>query len=232
MIKKIVSKIIKIKKLSPSVHDFTISFQNEKLDFNSGQFINLIFKSEGIRYIKPYSIASSPKDNKKINLCIKLIKTGYATPHLWNLKENDELEIHGPFGLFGTKINYNKEEMVFIGTGSGISPLRSMILDFLEKKIEKKIILIFGNRYEEEILYKKEFEDMEIKNKNFKFIQVISKPNPNWEGEKGHVQDNFNEINFSKSQFFICGIKNMVSDVKKELLKNNVQEENIILEKY
>lgn len=224
-IKEIKTRIKNIENQSTSVRLFTLDLE-EELEFKSGQFVNLIFEDEGEKFMKPYSIASSPVYKNSIQLSIKLVPEGKATPHLWNKKEADKVTIKGPFGLF--TIKGNKDKLVFIGTGTGIAPLRSMIQNLLfEEKSQKELTLIFGCRHEEEILFKEEFERFEKENPNFRYIKIVSRPSENWEGRSGHVQDNFDVIDPMNSEVYICGLPAMFDGAKQKLLKMGIDEKDI-----
>ena len=217
--------IKKIEQQSDTVRLFTIE-HNEELEFKAGQFVNLSFEDEGEKYMKPYSIASNPEYKNSLQLSIKLVSDGRVTQHLWNKKEGDNVTLKGPFGLF--TVRNKKEKIVFIGTGTGIAPLRSMIQDLIyNQKTEKQITLIFGVRYDDEILFKEEFEKLEKENPHFKYIPVVSRPTGNWIGRTGHVHMNFDSIDVLNSEFYICGLPAMFDSAKAKLLELGTEESQI-----
>lgn len=249
-VKQYQATIEKIENLSETVRHFIINL-GESMEFKAGQFINLSFEQDGQTYRKPYSLASDPKlakEQNKIELCIKLVDTGTLTPHLWHKKENEKVNIMGPLGLFTLQENQQEQNMVFIGTGTGIAPLRAMIKEEIEKQNQfhneteniesenvtqnKNLILILGVRFENEILYKEEFEKLEKENPNFKFVPIVSRPTDTWQARKGHVQDNLEFIDIGSSQFYMCGLPAMVEAVKEKLLQSGAQETQIHHEIY
>jgi len=235
-------EIIDIKEMSKTVKEFTLDLK-KNFEFKSGQFVNLSFESEGEKLRRAYSIASNSKKNSsEIKLCIKLVENGHLTPKLFEKNIGDNIDIKGPLGIF-TLDKAIKEKLVFIGTGTGIAPLRSMILDELSKQKDifdseneqgvsenKEIILIFGVRFENEILYKKEFEKIAKENPNFKYVQVVSKPTENWDGRIGHVQDNFEMIDVNNSNVFICGLPAMFEGTKEKLIQMGMNKKDIFHE--
>jgi len=224
-IKKFDAKISKIVDLSSTVRHFEIDLGQE-FDYKAGQFVNVAFDDNGTLLRRPYSIASNPNKSSKIELCIKLVEGGQVTPKLFEKKEGDSLQIMGPLGMF-TIDKAEKEKVVLIGTGTGLAPLRGMVNDLLSKQVEKEIILIFGCRHEEEILYKNEFEKLETENSNFKYIKIVSRPTDTWEGRTGHVQDNFDRVDPLNSSVFICGLPAMFDGAKEKLLSLGVDEKSI-----
>ena len=241
MVKDYNAKIIEIKELTSSVRLFTLDL-NEEFEFNAGQFVSLSQEINGETIRRGYSIASPPDNSSKIELCIKHIKGGKMTTELFKKKVEDSVIIKGPLGIF-TLDKGTKEKLVFIGTGTGIAPLRSMILDELKREKEllntdknegvinsKQIQLIFGVRYENEILFKEEFEKLEQENSNFKFIPIISRPTENWNGRKGHVQDNFDIIDVINSNVFMCGLPLMINEAREKLIEMGMDEKDIFHE--
>jgi NAD(P)H-flavin reductase len=230
VLQEYIGTIKEIQEISTDCKHFKIELDKE-LDFKAGQFTNLTVEDEGESYTRPYSIASSPKNKKEIEFCIKLVKTGKVTPHIFHKKEDDKMTLKGPFGLFTTD-KLQKEKVVLIGTGTGIAPLRSIAKDLIEKESPKQITLIYGIRFENQIPYKEEFEKLEQDNPNFKYVQVISKPTENWEGRTGHVQDNLDTIDSQNSEIYMCGLTNMVDAVKEKLNQMGITDEFIHFEKY
>lgn len=230
MLKDFKAKLSKIDILSPSVKHLVFDLE-EEIEFKAGQFLNIIFEDDEQKYMKPYSICSKPSQKKQIEFCIKLVPQGKFTPVIFQKKIGFECILKGPLGLFTLEHSIS-DKVVFIGTGTGITPLRSMILDLLEKESEKEITLIFGVRHESEILYREEFKKLEVQNPNFKFLEVVSRPKENWIGRTGHVQNNLESIDVLNSEAYICGLTIMVEEVKENLLKRGMNKENIHFERY
>lgn len=230
-----------IKELSSTVRHYVLDLDVE-FDYKAGQFVNLSFEVDGEKLRRPYSIASNPVNGStKIELCIKLVENGTLTPKLWDKKQGDKVNIQGPLGLF--TLRNEKEKLVFIGTGTGIAPLRSMIIDEISKQNEilesdrregvahsKEIILIFGVRSENEIIFREEFDHLAEKNPNFKFVPVVSRPTEKWDGRCGHVQDNFDVIDSQISEVYICGLPAMFDSAKEKLLEIGVDGNSIFHE--
>ncbi|MDA3855809.1 MAG: FAD-dependent oxidoreductase [Candidatus Woesearchaeota archaeon] len=223
-------KLTQIKDIGDNARHFVITFDQE-FNFKAGQFLNLSFHDKDEDFMRPYSIASSSSNNKQVELCIKKIDTGKVTPHLFKKVEGDEVIIRGPFGLF-TLEKCQKEKIVFIATGTGIAPFRSMTAEIIDKHLEKEIILIYGTRQEDKILYKEEFEKIEKENPNFKYVPIISRPTENWEGRKGYVQDNLDMIDVLNSEVYMCGLPAMIETTEQKLQEKGIPKELIHFEKF
>jgi NAD(P)H-flavin reductase len=219
-----------IKEVSENTRIFKLELNNE-IVFKAGQFMTFILEENGQKFTAPYSIASNPSENKTLQFAIKLVKSGKATTCIWGKKEGEILNLKGPIGGFGIK-GSNKENLIFIGTGTGIAPLRSMIKNLLEKNTKKNLTLIFGERFENGGLFREEFQSLKKQYKNFKFIQVVSKPSDNYKGKKGYVQEVLEDLDIKNSEAYLCGIPGMVKGCKEKLIKMGMSKEDIFFEKY
>lgn len=231
-IKDIPIKFSKIENQGKKTKLFTLKLE-EELNFEPGQFINLIFEDENKNtHMKPYSIASDPSKKNEIQLTINLVDEGKSTPYLFKKKEGDNAFIKGPLGLFKLDENIKKEKITFIGTGTGVAPFRSMIKHLILNESDKQLTLILGIRYENEILFENELKELELNHPNFKFIPVISKPSENWKGRIGYVQNNLDIVDPLNSKFYICGLPKMVEEVQNKLFNKGVLKEEIHFERY
>ncbi len=164
--------IEKIISLGPDLKRFKLAFApGTEFDFDAGQFASIILpgKEPGKTIKRAYSIASAPQWKGSIELCLKLVQGGYATNYMWQLKEGDTVQIQAPLGRFVPRQPLPKT-LVYVSTGTGIAPFRSIYHDLLGKGTQVEIWNIFGNRYETEIIYKEEFEELALKHPNFKNV--------------------------------------------------------------
>ena len=203
-------------------------------DFEAGQFINVMIPPSGEHKLikRPYSIASPPDWKGYLDLCWKRINGGIATNYLWTLKTGDKVEIQGPLGRFTLK-QPSAKTIVFISTGTGIAPFRSMFHNMLNKGAGCEIWNIFGNRYEEDILYKEEFEELAAKHKNFHNVFTVSRPKT-WKGETQYVQFMLKKYmpDPKDKHIYICGLTNMINDVQKTAMEMGFTKDQIFFEKY
>jgi len=222
-----------IKDLAENARFFEIELDRE-MEFNAGQFVNLVFEEEGRKFVRPYSICSSPSIKKSLELTIGLVEGGEFTSPLWKKEEGDSVGVKGPMGGFCVKETFAKD-LLFIGAGTGIAPLRGMIKDCIERGFKAKMYLLFGERHEDRIFFEDEFEGMMEEHENFKFLKILSKPGDNWEGSNGYVQDNVDKLgieDFSNVRAYICGRNGMVDSVRSKLLEKGVLAGDIFVEKY
>jgi len=223
--------ITHISQLSGDVKHFEIEFPEDKwIDFKAGQFILVHMPGENGKLVpRAYSIASPPHEKGKLELCIKKVEGGLVSPWFFTLKTGDKLSVSGAFGHFTVR----EGDAVFAGTGTGIAPLRAMIKDLFNNGFENDCWLLFGNRYETDVLYKEEFEQYAQKHPNFHFIPVVSRPEE-WTGEKGYIQDVlFKYVDHPQDKHvYICGIVPMVNSLEEALLEKGWEKDKILYEKY
>lgn len=229
-----IAKIIKNEKLTEDVYRLILE-SNEPFEFEAGQFITIKIDDQDKPCFRAYSIASSPNDDKKtFELCIKAVEGGRGSVWLNSLDPGEEVTFLGPSGKFTFKTPAEKE-VVFIATGTGVAPFRSMIEDQLKKKNTHKITLLFGVRHEKDIFYQKLFQKLASEHENFNFEITISRPeNKEWTGNIGRVTTLLEKIttDLSKCESYICGLTDMINSVTEILKEKGCSEESIHFEKY
>ena len=211
----VVTRLEKIFQLTDTVRTFRFRFPEGKwVPFKAGQFCMVHVPTTEKILKKPYSICSAPFEVGYLDLCVKLVEGGVTTNWFWKLKEGDEVTITIPYGGFLIKEPID-DDLIFVATGTGITPLRSMIKTLLREGCERQLTLIFGVRYENEILYADEFRQLEKEHKNFKFIPTISRPKK-WEGEVGYVQEKLKKFvtDPQGKRIYVCGLIPMIEAVQ------------------
>lgn len=233
--KRYLTKVKEVIHTTPTVALIRLQFQDGQ-DFirKPGQYVSVFVPKDNGVIVKPYSVTNPPSKKSYVELCIKKVEGGYVSTHMHNLKPGQEMMIFGPVGRF-TLQETIQNDIIFLATGTGISAIKPMIDTIFEKDTDKQIWLFFGVRNEDEIIYKKEFEELAKKHKNFHFIPVLSEPNTKeWKGEIGYVQQPFQKY-FPKPKdedIYICGVLAMVREVHDLCRQMGFNEEKIHLEEY
>ncbi len=181
--------------------------------------------AEGVN--RSMSIASPPSQLPEFEICHDVSPMGPGSRWMLALKEGGKVNFVGPLGVF-TLDKTSPRKKIFIATGSGIAPFRAMIHDYLENGGSDDITLYWGLRYPEDIFWQEEFGQLAQKYPNFVFILTLSQPHDLWQGKVGRVTAHLEEIsNPAGSDFYLCGNKNMVSEVTSWLLAKNVPKSQI-----
>ena len=228
MIKKITATVEAITDLSHDTKSFILRAE-QPFSFKTGQFVMVNVPFNDITVRRAYSLASKP-DGNIIELCLNYVSGGKGSEYFFKLKEGDKILIDGPYGVFTVKDS--GMEKFFICTGTGVVPLRSMIQQLLEHGAKENITLIFGKRAEGDILYRTEFERLTKIFPNFTYVVTLSRPDGHWKGERGYVQDVMKKFIDKNGEFYICGLIEMVCDVRKVLIEMGIAPENIFAERY
>ncbi len=238
-------KVIKIENASPTTKRFWI--QTDEIDtiiFKAGQFITLdlpVHQKRLYRW-KSYSIASPPNQDNILELCIVLLEGGLGTTYLFNeVNIGTTIKFKGPSGTFILSDNITTD-LVFICTGTGIAPFRSMIKDIYNDQINNhNIHLIFGTRHQEYILYKEEFEALVAEKENFKYSVALSRAKGLKNDSKlidwhyGYVHPIYQKQykNVQKPiRFYLCGWSNMIDQAVENLKKMGYDNTQIHYELY
>ncbi|MDB4985664.1 MAG: 2-polyprenylphenol hydroxylase [Myxococcaceae bacterium] len=228
-------RIASIRALSPSVRSLSLSIlrsgasesASEQLEpplggpaglpaFLAGQWLHLHVQTAlGEREKRAYSIASAP-GVQPIELAITHVRDGVVSPVLHALREGDELGCDGPYGFFTREGELRAAPALFVGTGTGLSPLRSMLFDVLAAREHPPVTLLLGVRTAADILWRDELEAWAARDSRFRFEVTLSRPDSAWQGRKGYVQAHVAELAraLGEPHVFICGLSPMVSDVR------------------
>ena len=197
---------------------------------------------------RAYSMASYPEEKGIIMLNVRISTTtpknpdappGQMSSYIWSLKPGDKVTISGPFGEFFAK--ETDAEMVFVGGGAGMAPMRSHIFDQLKRLHSKrKMSFWYGARSKREMFYVEDFDGLQAENDNFKWHVALSDPLPedNWDGYTGFIHNVLYE-NYLKDheapedcEYYMCGPPMMNAAVIGMLKNLGVEDDNILLDDF
>ena len=213
---------------SVSLSEFTKHIELEvngvsRFGFVPGQWLSVKATTPyGEEITRAYSIASPPSENGHFAFCLNRVQDGFMSNHLCSLNEGATIAFQGPFGDF--ILRPPLRDTVFIATGTGIAPFRSMLHWLLaesDRHRGHRFWLLFGARREQDIYYREEFENLAADHDNFHFLPTLSRAATEWKGLRGYVQEHLPEIVGTRSDMhaYICGLDKMVQ-ANRELLKS------------
>ena len=196
---------------------------------------------------RAYSMANYPGEKGKIMLNVRVavppmntnFPPGKMSSYIFNLKNNDDVTISGPYGEFFAKDTNN--EMIFIGGGAGMAPMRSHIFDLFKRiKTKRRVTFWYGARSKKEMFYEKDFDTIQKENKNFKWHIALSDPQPedNWKGHTGFIHqvlfDNYLKEHSAPEdcEYYICGPPIMLKCCQELLYNLGVESENILYDDF
>ncbi|RAU17265.1 NADH:ubiquinone reductase (Na(+)-transporting) subunit F [Nitrincola tibetensis] len=211
--------------------------------FNMWRYVSKVNETT----IRAYSMANYPEERGVVKFNIRIaspppgtdLPPGIMSSYVFNLKPGDKIDVYGPFGEFFARETDN--EMVFIGGGAGMAPMRSHIFDQLMRlKSTRKITFWYGARSLREAFYVEEFDKLAEENPNFTWHLALSDPLPedNWTGYTGFIHNVLYEHYLrdhdapEDCEYYMCGPPMMNSAVIKMLLDMGVEQENILLDDF
>ncbi len=231
-------KIIKIEQETPQTRRFWLKVEAETpFIFRAGQFItmDLPISERRTKRWRSYSIASAPDATNILEFCIVHLEKGAGTTYLFEeATVGTSIQFKGPDGAFYLPENIEKD-LVFICTGTGIAPFRSMLVDLMQQKKEhQNLHLIFGTRTADGILYQTELEELALANPAFTFDVALSRETI--EGtHSGYVHQIYqNQYATVRPNvvFYLCGWSNMIDEAVANLLAMGYDRTQIKFELY
>jgi phenol hydroxylase P5 protein len=205
------------------------------IDFQAGQYINLTVP--GVEGARAFSIANPPGLNTVVELHVRLVPGGAATPVIHSdLKVGDRLTFSGPYGRFFVRKS-QPGSMLFMAGGTGLSSPRSMILELLAEGCSETITLIHGVRTQADLYGREEMEALAAAHGNFTYVPALSDEpaDSGWTGARGFVHDVAQSLTdgmFAGYKAYLCGPPPMIEACIRTLMKGRLFEQDIFTEKF
>lgn len=216
------ARLVASRYLSPSVRELVFERADGKsVDFVPGQWCNLLLPLPDGEVKRAYSIASAPDGTPRFEIAVTHVIGGRGSEHLHAIPEGTIVRAIGPQGFF-TRPAADLSPGLFVATGTGLTPLRSMMKAALDAGSTAPLWLLFGARHEEDILYRDELEAYTREHPNVRYSITLSQPKPSWEGRRGYVQLHVPELYAALKassapeppHVYICGLERMVKVVR------------------
>ena len=198
---------------------------------------------------RAYSMANYPDEKGVIILNVRIalpppgapesVPPGIVSSYLFNLKVGDELTISGPYGHFFAA--ESEKEMVFVGGGAGMAPMRAHILDQLKRiGSQRKITFWYGARSRRELFYTEEFDRLQEEHENFEWFVVLSEPllEDRWKGHIGFIHQVLHDAYLKDHpgpedcEYYVCGPPMMIQAVIEMLDSLGVGPESILYDDF
>lgn len=221
-----------VTKESPNI--WTIRFEPRKVLYKPGQFMVLRFFRDGIPgEPHPFTIASSPSD---VAFSVSIKEAGDFTRTIGQVKPGDLALIDAPYGRFSF-LEFPSKDYIFIAGGIGITPIMSMLRYIRDKNLdlEQKILVLWGNRTEQDIVFRQEIDQMGKYLTNVKVVHVLSEAPEGWSGETGFITADLIRKyaeDLEGKEIFICGPPIMLKLVLKALKTLKVPGRRIHFERF
>ena len=213
------ARLLSARMLSENVRELTFD-PGEGFGFVAGQWVNLRIPqpSPAEPLVRAYSIASPPRADGTYDIAVTRVSSGAMSNHLHALEPGAVLSQSHAQGFF--TLGEPVRPLLFVATGTGISPIRSMLLSLRASPPDVPVTLVFGNRTEVDVLYGDDFEALARDWPRFSFVPTLSRPSASWSGRRGYVQAHLAEATKALGgdcDAYVCGLNKMVADVRKLL---------------
>jgi len=215
----------------------------KKIKYQAGQYLTLIFRINGRRYIRPYSFSSCPGIDTFLEVTVKRVLNGVVSNHIHDIvNEGDSIEVMPPMGDFIFTGNGNISTVFLWGVGSGITPLISIAKYVLNEDVNCNVHLVYGNRNADSTIFLNQIEELQAANSSrfqvthFHTRLVINKRNPQL--VEGRINDEkaltiISQIQgLSSSVHYICGPSGLKESVNKALGIKGIDPKNIFSEDF
>ena len=203
--------------------------------FVPGQFLNLAFGIGGARMNRSYSISSSPTERDYVELSIKREERGAVSRHIMDLVEvGDDIEAGGPVGKF-TFTGTESDSIVLISAGVGITPFLSITRYLTEQSWPGDIFFFYQCRTPADFIFERALDDLQIRNPKLRVVVVMSKPDPDWKGPRGHLTKELliqSVPNLASRRVHMCGPPAMMEETKAILMEIGVSPDHLKSEQF
>jgi ferredoxin-NADP reductase len=222
------ARVVSGRSLSPAVREVTFErTDGQPMAFEPGQWCNLILPVAPDALKRSYSIASPPAGTPRFDVAVTHVQGGPGSTFLHEVQPGATLQCIGPQGFF-TRAATSTAPSLFIATGTGVTPMRSMMQAAIAAGSQAPMWLLFGVRRDDDVLYTDEWEAMAKQHDNVRFEPTLSQPGPAWTGRRGYVQTHVKELwaelvalGAGEPHAYICGLERMVGSVR-EILRTEL----------
>lgn len=237
------SRLISKKQLAPHIYVFRFSRESvPDFTFQAGQYVIFhVPQADSSTARRLYSIASAPSAAEAVDFVIEILPNGVGSRYLEQLTPGSVVTIQGPAGLFTLK--ETNTDIIFLATGTGIAPIRSMIHSFDISSFKFQVSLFWGLKYFKDTYFLDEFTDLAETHENVSLTICLSQeqnldmvtPEKRSYFQLGRMTNTIDEIinkNPNKGSFYLCGGRHVVENIKNHLLTNGISKDRLHFEKF
>lgn len=206
----------------------------KEINFKPGQYVQFVVP--GTEDFRAYSMASTPRENNKVQLMVRQVRLGLCSSYMHkHLETGDEITFTGPYGDFYLR-EESEREIICVAGGVGVPPIKSILTHIFTKGTDRKVTYFFGARAKKDLYYYDEPLALAKKHKNFTFVPALSAPDPQdkWTGEKGFIHLAVDKYvkDASNIEAYLCGPDLMIDAVIRVLKAKGLTDEYIYYDKF
>jgi Na+-transporting NADH:ubiquinone oxidoreductase subunit F len=228
-----------IRDLAPGMREVVLEVgRTGAMTFKAGQYVQFLLPGTEDAWqpvYRAYSIASAPSSSKRITLVFGRVPQGVTTAYVFDrLSVGDEVKVNGPFGEFFLRESGN--DIILVAGGSGMAPMRGMLLDMAEKRIARPVTFFFAARAQQELFYLDDMRRLEGVLPRFSFVPVLTNPTPQdgWQGEKGGIAAALHRLlaALDHHEAYLCGSPGMIDASIGALRARGMPDDRIFFDKF
>ena len=218
-------RLVRGRKLTPAVRELVFERSDgTPFEFEAGQWLSLVLPSKDGEMRRSYSIASAPDGTPRFEIAVTHVEGGPGSTYLHTLEPGETVRMIGPQGFF---THAPGGPSLFVGTGTGVTPLRSMLKHEALRGETKPLWFLMGVRRQDDLLYRDELEALAQSHANIRVEFTLSRADAGWSGRTGYVQthvrglwDDLLKMGQGTPHAYICGLQRMVGAVRDLLRKD------------
>lgn len=218
--------LVSVHAATPRVKQFLLRADGHTFEFAPGQHVSIAFEHDGKTRYRPYSPVSQPGTDT-LALAIKRYPEGACSTWMHARSVGDAIDLTPPSGNLG--LQSLDRDVVFLATGTGLTPMIAMAFRYLRKGTGRATLL-FGERTEEDLMYRETLDLLAASHANLTVGYVLS--HDDWSGPTGFVQDHLSDYVDADAapHYYVCGVPQMVVDTKETLRERGVPDARIFSE--
>lgn len=208
----------------------------EGFAYRPGQYMIFTVPNQPHPIRRSYSISTPPSDVRHFEVCVRSVAGGAGSNYIHRLRAGDELMVEGPFGDFVLD-EHSQRDIVMIATGTGMSPIKSMLMHLLEHRSRRRVRLLFGLRHESDLFYTDLLRGLKAHYPGFEYKIILSRADPaEWSGPRGRVTDLIDRHLTAKdaenTEVYVCGGRPMIKSCCERLHALGFPEERVMYERF
>lgn len=220
---------------TPRTRIISLDLLGQSFSFQAGQAVMVGLHGSPLR--KPYSIASAPIEIARtgvLELLLQLEEAGGPDPHLELAAIGTPLDVEGPFGSFGLPDQLRDDELLFVAGGTGIAPLRSMLIERLATGRASSVSVVYSARFSEELVYGRELEQHVAARRIRAYLTVTRDESSTWLGRRGRIDRLLlkEALPSREALCLLCGPPALVDQTRAWLTELEVPRDRILTERF